>query len=38
MQLSVRRPVDLSLTLQSLLHQHQSQLNRNVIFPSTGQV
>jgi hypothetical protein len=38
MQLSVRRPVDLSLTLQSLLHQHQSQLNRSVIFPSTGQV
>jgi hypothetical protein len=38
MQLSARGPVELSLTLQSLLHQHQSQLNRNVIFPSTGQV
>ncbi len=38
MQLSVRRPVELPLILQSLLHQHQSQLNKNVIFPSTGQV
>jgi hypothetical protein len=38
MQLSARRLVELPLILQSLLHQPQSQLNKNVIFPSTGQV